>query len=186
MAPDASGGLPASSDTTPVSTTPTVDGAHGFALLRQNYKALLALGSAITGMSTIAGFVTGDLIVILQSAGAIAFDAWIVGLFAFMFLGQRVERNLTATVVVSVLIGGALFFYAGGPALLADSEGPTAVVLTLIGAVVLGVLVYQVNDAYQKYERRRVPATKTCPECANTVLAAARQCQYCSHRFDAA
>lgn len=26
--------------------------------------------------------------------------------------------------------------------------------------------------------------TKTCPECAETVLAAARRCRYCGHTFE--
>jgi hypothetical protein len=157
--------------------------------LRQSYRGLVALSSLIGALSTLSGLLSGSVIVILQSAGAIAFCTYVAGTVGAALVGaagrDRALRHPGVTVIVSVTIGSGLFVYAGGPWAMAAFSGILQVGTAVFGLVVLVGLAYLVYVAYERRERSRAPATKTCPDCANHVLVAARKCQYCGYRFDA-
>jgi hypothetical protein len=73
------------------------------------------------------------------------------------FLGQTIEA--TATPAVGIYAAGA------------------AGVLAMFAGLVLAGHVF---ESYQGPDRQ----TKTCPDCAETVLAAARICKHCGHQFE--
>jgi hypothetical protein len=79
-----------------------------------------------------------------------------------------------------VLIGSIVYFGFGRPL---DEDERAFNILTILGGIslVIGALILS-----PLAKRILEPPRKICPDCANSVLAAARKCQYCNYRFDIA
>ena len=66
----------------------------------------------------------------------------------------------------------------GSPAVGLYAAGAAGLLAMFAGFILAGNSV----SSYQGTERR----TKVCPDCAETVLEAARVCKHCGHQFDVA
>ena len=75
----------------------------------------------------------------------------------------------------AVSFGGESITVNGSPAVGIYAAGAAGVLALFAGLVLAG----HVIDSYRGSERR----TKTCPDCAETVLEAARVCKHCGHEF---
>lgn len=95
--------------------------------------------------------------------------AIILGVAIYEGTGNRVKLQGTS------LLGQALEATAS-LAVGIYAAGAAGVMAMFAGLVLAG----HVFDTYQGRDRR----TKTCPDCAETVLAAARVCKHCGHRFE--
>jgi Uncharacterised protein family UPF0547. len=140
-------------------------------------NALLWVAGLIGAISTIAGLFKGDPVYILTAAGyvgmAALLPACIVG-----GIGVSPERQLPAAIgciafgVVALLLGG-----------LRRDETASFNLLSALGiAVIVGVFLLTVS-AYNEWQKQQAPAHKTCPDCANVILDAARVCEHCGYRF---
>lgn len=143
--------------------------------------ALLGLGTFLGLVSTVTGLASASMVAALNTLGVLGFGTFFVGLIAWSVYdgrpdNERIKAAATATLIGAVVVA-VLYFVIGRP--LDESERQFNILSFMGIATLLGgaFVVASVNRTFQ-------PAKKTCPECANEVLAAARRCQYCGHRFD--
>jgi hypothetical protein len=135
-----------------------------------------------------------------DTAAAIAFVTALVGFGKLIYEGWALFTDvlpwLGAAYVASI---GALVVYrlvrprpnvsrwqvlAGAILLLAPIAGLIWWFgMSLIGVIGLGVLVALAVLAYADYRSDPARAKKACPDCAETVKAAANVCHFCGHRF---
>jgi len=143
------------------------------------------VASALGCLSTFIGFAKYGSVPALNTIGVVGFFGLFLGgviVFSSDFaedLWTRLIWGLTVAAVVIPLSG--LLFLFGRPL---DEDERTFNILTIMGVVTLGALLLAIGMTWQEWVKRNQPATKTCPDCANHVLAAARKCQHCGFRFD--
>jgi hypothetical protein len=136
-------------------------------------------------------------------------DGWIfiglsIGVAGAAYRAYRQGTKTIAVIVLGVIaIGLAVYegtdeelltLYPVGPGgdvdFLAQGEkaSPAAgIYLAGIGGLLAAVGGFQMRSGPAQREGLAGPeATKICPDCAETVLAAARVCRYCGHRFEPA
>jgi ribosomal protein S27AE len=74
----------------------------------------------------------------------------------------------------------ALLMFFGRPM---DEAEKAFNILTIIGVVNV-VVMAGLLSLYLEHFSKSLTKQKKCPECANTVLAEARKCQFCHYKFD--
>ena len=102
---------------------------------------------------------------------------WAVFVLGLVILGAAVyDGTGSRTKLESALtFGGESVVVNGSPAVGLYAAGAAGLVAAFAGLILAG----HVADSYQGAQRE----TKTCPDCAETVLAAARVCKHCGHEF---
>lgn len=143
-------------------------------------SAILTVAGIIGAISSIAALFKGSLVYALTAAGYVGFVALFVGSIVVQF--REDDDN-------AELIAGLVGVTVGAVCLVAfpfteEEDANTFNVLSVIGIVAIVVFFVMLVDAYDKVKKAKEAEHKTCPECANSVLAAARKCQHCEYRFD--
>ena len=145
---------------------------------------LRGLATLIGLISAVSGLMSSSTIVALNTLGIIGLPVLVV---AFVFRSEIIndEDKETGSIIVIiiavlVLIGSIVYFGFGRPL---DEDERAFNILTILGGIslVIGALILS-----PLAKRILEPPRKICPDCANSVLAAARKCQYCNYRFDIA
>jgi ribosomal protein S27AE len=154
-------------------------------MLSSTVRAVVGL---IGVASAISGLISESLIVPLNTVGVVGGIVSVlmiaVGVGLWRAGAQTADdrrdiyRVLLWVFAVASAIGWLLFLF-GRP--LEGSEHELSI-LTFMGTLYLLIAVW-LSVAVGKL---REPNKKNCPDCANSVLAAARKCQHCGYRFDTA
>jgi hypothetical protein len=143
----------------------------GFGML---YTALGAVG-------LVTGLVNASMIAALNTIGVIGIVVLLVAYAVAEFNADKPDVQRVKNTVAGTAIGGTiitvLWFAFARPL---DAEERQFSILSFLGIGVL--LVAFMSIAYAK--ELVAPKMKKCPDCANEVLAEARKCQHCQHRFD--
>jgi Uncharacterised protein family UPF0547 len=105
---------------------------------------------------------------------------WTVFVLGLIILGSAIYAGTgSRTKLESVgSIAGESVVVHGSPAIGIYASGAAGLIAMFAGLILAG----HVFDSYKGAER----LTKSCPDCAETVMAAARVCKHCGHQFDAA
>lgn len=104
---------------------------------------------------------------------------WGVFVTGLIILGVAIyEGTGSRTKLEGVSFTGQPITDTASPAIGIYAAGAAGILAIFAGLILAG----HVFDSYRGAERR----TKTCPDCAETVLAAARVCKHCGHEFDVA
>lgn len=141
-------------------------------------KGVIGVIGAIT---TVAGIWSESLVVALNTVGVIGFgSAFVVaGMWSGIDTVQGVRQTAIAVGVTAVVIS-VLFFGFGRPL---DEEESKFNLLTFMGIGSILAIAVLATMAWRVIQTAAEPSKKKCPDCANTVLAEARKCQYCAHVF---
>jgi hypothetical protein len=135
-------------------------------------------------ITTLAAIATEQGVVILNTIGVAGLGMVVIG--GYVWVSSKASdplkpvRNTALAVSVTGLIG-ALLFFTGRPL---DEEEKEPGFLTVLGVLTVIMCATLLSLGLSYYKRQNAPKMKQCPECANEVLAEARKCQYCQHRFD--
>lgn len=147
----------------------------------RHVQAFLWIAGFIGAISTVAGVFKGHALFILTAAGYIGV-AWLPAMaVSFWFERDKTPSNQMAT-MVGGLCGGVLFFLIGGLGV-SPSRASEWRPLSYVGVVTIGVLFIYGVHVFNAAAQAKKETVKTCPDCANVVLAAARVCQHCGYRF---
>jgi Na+/proline symporter len=144
--------------------------------------AFRVLSTAIGLFATIRGIRSDSVVVALNTVGVIGLAPLVIG-GAILLMDGDLEENLKPAVVtasVVAVISCFLFFVIGRPL---DEEERGANLLTVLGVVAVAAFTLAATVGWQLVTKKQ---QKTCPDCANAVLAAASKCQHCGYRFDSA
>lgn len=144
--------------------------------------AFRVLSTAIGLFATIRGIRSDSVVVALNTMGVIGLAPLVLG-GAILFMDGDLEDNLKPAVItasVVAVISCFLFFVVGRPL---DEEERGVNLLTVLGVVAVAAFTLVATVGWQLVTRKQ---QKPCPDCANTVLAAAQKCQHCGYRFDSA
>lgn len=148
----------------------------------RGFRLLLA---ALGAYTTLQAVISESVVVAINTAGVVGLGGLVIG--GMVYFGdvppkedvaarvQHLKVTLITLVVVTAITG--LVFLAGRPL---DEDESAFSFLTLVGVLVLLFYAYVASlgaETFLKEPRKR------CPDCANEVLAAARKCQHCGHRF---
>jgi hypothetical protein len=150
-------------------------------LTRQLQERISLLGTAVAVLAF--GITYGKTIDLLTAVGAVGLAYFIVGTLLMLYLFQRGEMKfdpeighpLVLPLLSLLLLWGFLSWHLSSQdwnlhAALLLVTGGFALVVVPPCLVAIAILGYRENH-------------KTCPECANDVLSAARVCQYCGYRW---
>jgi hypothetical protein len=137
----------------------------------------------IGGITAIAGIWSSSLVTALNISGVIGVGTLTVG--AITWFSSRTTpvakiRNTASAVGITALVTG-LVFAVGRPL---EGDELDFGLLTIVGAVNLLAVAVLALLAWQTISASAEPEMKTCPECAEQVLAAAVVCKHCHYRFD--
>jgi hypothetical protein len=135
-------------------------------------------------ITTIAGLVNTSTVAALNTAGVIGVGALVIGGGVYLSGNDGVntpeQRSAHARTTLFVMLGVSAVFglllLIGRPL---DEDEKAAGLLTVIGCAYLFFCAFLAVSAGPLFG----PEHKTCPDCANNVLAAARKCQHCGYRF---
>jgi hypothetical protein len=164
--------------------TPAVAGVTG---LVGGVRLLLG---AIGLISTISGLINDSVVAALNTAGVIGLPALVIcgwPVLAMLFGGQHSnhdpESSFKTALITSLVVTAiaAVAFLAGRPM---DENELQFGLLTIMGIAVTLMFAVLASAGWKYALKGRQPPQKTCPDCANTVLTAARKCQYCGYRFN--
>jgi hypothetical protein len=154
-------------------------------MAKQHLDAFKWFAGLVGAVSTVYGVVQGNVWYLTAAAGYIGFvAAAAIGVVAATGALANKPSYAVPTVIGSVVLGVAmhmLFPFRSDE--LEGMEGPNA--LSVLGLVVIGITFLVGVSVYQGWQKAQRAPTKVCPDCANVVLAAARICQHCRHKFDA-
>ena len=147
------------------------------ALLRSAGGLLLG---GLGAVATITGLATASAVVALNTIGVIGLGTAFVAAGAYSINDdkpdhERIRNTLVATAIGAVVL--AVIYFAFGRPL--DANERQFNVLSFMGIAVLLGSAMLLALAKTLFE----PAQKACPDCANSVLAAAKKCQHCGYRF---
>jgi hypothetical protein len=147
------------------------------------------LFAAVGVFTTIAGLATQSTVVALNSAGVIGLAGLVIG--GGFYISMRDETNtpeeqiqrVKVTLIVLAIVTplSAFLFFVVGEGLREEESGVN--LLTIMGLVTLIFYAF-IAAAGWKMILPEIQDTKTCPDCANQVLQAARKCQHCGYRFE--
>jgi hypothetical protein len=143
-------------------------------------SAFLWVAGLIGAISTVAGLFKGHTVYIFTAAGYIGMAA-LLPLAIFYGVGWGSEpKRLPLIGIVSTGFGVVCLMLFP----LRDFEVDSFNTLSAIGIlVIVGLFIWGVS-VYREYEKAQKPAEKVCPDCARTVLMAARVCEHCGYRFE--
>lgn len=151
---------------------------------RAHVQAFLWLAGLVGAFGTVAGLLAQDGGEILNAIGVIGGTAMLVDLgLARIIQGPNFDKPTDERVIilVSLVIGLAAYFLFPWP-----TDETSRNQMKIVGVIVL-VLAFLVGvGLYRESERKRAPAQKVCPDCANSILVAAKVCQHCGYRFQPA
>jgi hypothetical protein len=142
----------------------------------------LAYG-AVGVVTTVVALATDRVVAILNVFGIAGVVMLVVGIGTWnsMEAGQPYQRVKWSAIAMGAAGLVAAFLMAVGRPM--DENEKSFGILTFIG--VANVIVFagllSLGLSYAQAAKR-----KTCPDCANQVLAAARKCQYCGYLFSEA
>ena len=143
-------------------------------------SAFLWVAGLIGAVSTLAGLFEGHAVYILTAAGYIGIAA-LLPLAIFYGIGWLEEpKRHPMTGLVSTGFGVICLWLFP----LRDFEIASFNTLSALGIlVIIGLFIWGVR-VYSDYEKAQKPAEKVCPDCARTVLMAARVCEHCGYHFE--
>jgi hypothetical protein len=149
--------------------------------LRGARTAITTAVAIISGISTIAGLGSASAVAAVNTLGVLAVFTMTFGGAAFYDGGDMSEkvRHACWATAVSGIVGFLIFLAGRG----LDEAERQVNILTVMGGANLVFMGTLVVLAFQNVTGGVAPPEKTCPDCANTVLAAARKCQHCGYRF---
>jgi hypothetical protein len=143
----------------------------------RHLKAFLWLAGLIGAISTVAGIFKGNAVYILTAAGYVGIASMLPAAILYNLVEGGKYEILAA--IGSVGFGLVCLLVFG----LRDEEVADFNALSVVGIIVIVVLFSYGVHVFTEWQKYQAPARKTCPDCANQVLAAAQVCQYCHHRF---
>lgn len=149
--------------------------------LRGARTAITTAVAIIGGISTVAGFVNASAVTAVNMLGVLSVATLVFGGIAFSEgrdMSEKVRHACWATAVSGII--GFLIFLAGRGLDESERQVNVLTVMGLANLLFMGTLVVL---AFQHLTGEAASPRKTCPDCANTVLAAARKCQHCGYRF---
>jgi len=151
--------------------------------LRGARTAVTSAVAIIGGISTVAGLANASAVAALNTLGVLSVFTLVFGGTAFSTgsdMAEKVRYACWATSVSGII--GFLIFLAGRGLDESERQVNVLTVMGVANVLFMGTLVVL---AYQQLTGGAATNSKTCPDCANTVLAAARKCQHCGYRFAA-
>jgi hypothetical protein len=140
---------------------------------------------------------------LIQSGDGWIFIGLAVGIAGACYAAWRNQRSTYAVIVLGLIAVGVAIYEGTGDRLALEPVNPAAKAFGLSGAEQAspGTGIYMVGAggglvalagltlagfAFGPGGDAPIRRTKTCPDCAETVLADARVCKHCGYRFDAA
>jgi hypothetical protein len=139
------------------------------------------LYSALGAVGLITGLATNSMIAALNTIGIVGIGVLFIGWGANEFNDGKPPAARVKAVLTATAVGGGAFvvlwFLFARPL---DAEEQQFGFLSFLGLAVLLIGATAIAYGKQLFE----PPKKTCPHCANQVLAAAKVCQHCGRDLD--
>jgi peptidoglycan/LPS O-acetylase OafA/YrhL len=152
--------------------------------LARYFSGLLSLAGLVGAISTIAALLKGHAVYFFTAAGYVGFCGGMLALIVGgPIVAVRSERGHKDGEIIAVMIGVALALICLVLFPLRSEETQAFNFLSGLGVLFLVIIFIVGIIGYNQWEEQRRPARKACPECANTVLEAAKVCEHCGHRF---
>jgi hypothetical protein len=150
-------------------------------------RAVQWLAGGIGAVSAISGIAGSSAVIALNTIGILGSGSLIGAGLRWREGGSLPEKVKASSSQAGFGFAVCAFLYFGSKAAgnrSFDFIGPTFGFFTILGIVWIVGAVVLASLIWEYQVREPPPERKTCPDCANEVLVAARKCQYCGYRFD--